>query len=80
MSTLKPVTNPDTNQEEEHPFETCSECGQDIDNTKEGFYGHKNLKGLVLCESCYKDKVKNGEWYPDGSQVKVKGKWLAATM
>ena len=76
---LKPVINEETKAEELHPFETCSECGRDIDNAREGFYGHKEIPGLVLCEPCYKAKVTSADWAPDGSQVKVKGKWLVAS-
>ncbi len=79
MGQLMPVINPESGQEELHPFEICSQCGRDIDNAQEGFFSHHRLPTLVLCQTCYEDIIAKGYWAADGSRVKVKGKWLNAT-
>jgi len=48
--------------EEEHLFYKCDKCGREIDNMHEGFFGHKDIPNLVLCERCYKEIVKGGKW------------------
>ncbi len=78
MAVLKPVKvkDPLTGEEVEelHPIETCAECGREIDNTIEGFFGHAEVPVLVLCQECYQEKVGSEQWEAD--RVKIKGEWL----
>ena len=48
--------------EEDHIFYKCDKCGREIDNMCEGFFGHKDIPDLVLCEECYKEIVKAKKW------------------
>ena len=59
----------------EHVFEICGECGNEIDNSLVGFFGHSSLPSLILCEGCYQAIVSKGDWQAD--KVKVKGIWLS---
>ncbi len=77
MPVFKPVTDPLTGREELHPFEKCAECGRQVDNAIEGYYGHKGIPGLILCQEDYQKKVATRVFEP--TRVKVKGKWLNAT-
>ena len=65
MAQFKIVVNTETGTEEEHLFETCGRCGSEIDNSLDGFYGHKNHPGLVLCAHCYQELVSGGKWKAD---------------
>jgi len=48
--------------EEDHLCFKCDKCGREIDNMKEGFFGHAKIPNLVLCEECYKEIVKAKKW------------------
>jgi len=48
--------------EEDHICYKCDKCGEEIDNMNEGFFGHRNVPNLVLCEKCYKEIVASGNW------------------
>ncbi len=74
---LVKVKDPITGEEVEdlHPIETCAECGRDIDNAVEGFYGHGEIPKLILCQECYREKVGSGQW--EVARVNVKGEWLS---
>ena len=70
------VLDPLTGEEvpELRPFVTCAECGRELDNTLEGFYGHTAVPDLALCQGCYQKKAGTPDWEP--TRVKVKKKWL----
>jgi len=64
------IENPLTRRPEQHPIETCAECGRDIDNALEGYYGHRGIKGLVLCAEDYGKKAADGTFTATGVTVR----------
>ena len=51
-----------TEIKEDHLCFKCDKCGREIDNMKEGYFGHAKIPNLVLCEKCYLEIVKGGMW------------------